>query len=112
MHSCSLSVPARQTVAISLLGKTKNSVKFDFWTWIHFKERLRRLVLWVSAGRAHYRSVYCLGCIDLSRKMSDIPEGGMGTMACELHTFDSCLRFHVAYDTLDKCAPCRHKEGH
>ena len=33
-------------------------------------------------------------------------------MACELYTFDSCSRFHVAYDTHDMCAPCRHKEGH
>ena len=44
--------------------------------------------------------------------MSDIPEAGMGAMVCGLYTFDSCLRFHVAYDTHDMCAPCRHKEGH
>ena len=62
--------------------------------------------------RVHYRSVYCLGWVDLSRKMSDIAEAGTGAMACELYTFDSCSRFHVAYDTHDMCAPCRHKEGH
>ena len=33
-------------------------------------------------------------------------------MACELYTFDLCSRFHVAYDTHDMCATCRHKEGH
>ena len=60
----------------------------------------------------YYRSVCCLGCVDFSKKMSDIPEVSVRAMGWELCTFDSCSYFRAAFDTHDMCAPCRHKEGH
>ena len=102
MHLRSLSVSARRSFAISLLGKTKNSVKSDFWTWIYALRRgFEDAFFGLVQRRVQYHSVCCLGCADFSRKMSDNSEAAMGGMARELYVL-------ICY----MCAPCRHKEGH